>query len=300
MPAAGLNKAGPVLFCRPPLFSGPQLGTPPDALQLLTGSHSKFTEQKDMGVFLEVLPAWKCYLELGDLMPALSSLYVSFLSCRIFLPASTLVCACSQGDRQSPGERISLQNFSLQRAEIPSINHGEGSEEWLRLPHQPTAHFSRRGRGNFCQDEIGEFFPKWPCSSITCVSRTEGRHGPLCRVTLSPQSPQWPMNHFAEDRQRWGAGGGENSRSQRGGVGDGGGVRSGPQHLVRGSSGTGPSGLGQEGCRRDLCLIGPMKIHWNSCVRPVLATITRINSFNPHKTLKGTYCWSDNMIYCPN
>lgn len=267
MPAAGLYKAGPVLFCRPPLFSGPQLGTSPDALQLLTCSPSKFTEQKDAGVFLEVLPAWKCYLELGDLMPALSSLHASFLSCRIFLPASTLFCACSQGGRQNPRERISLQNFSLQRAEIPSINPGEGSEEWLQLPHQPAAHFSRRGRGNFCQGEIREFFPKWPCSSITCGARTEGRHGPLCRVTLSPQSPQWPMNHFAEDR------GGEREEVKtadpRGeGWGEGGGVRSGPQHLVRGSSGTGPSGLGQEGCRCDLYLIGPMKIHWDSCVRP--------------------------------
>lgn len=107
----------------------------------------------------------------GVLWPhaSLPSLNGSLFVCRRFLTLH----AFSQGGKQSPGNRLSLQNFFFQRAEVPSINPSDGFEEWSQLPHQPAVHFSRKGRGNLCQGEIRECFLKWPHSSITCVARTE-------------------------------------------------------------------------------------------------------------------------------
>nr|XP_044609325.1 uncharacterized protein LOC123279061 [Equus asinus] len=59
---------------------------------------------------------------------------------------SSLCCPASLRGAGESRERISLR-----RAGIPSIDPGEGSQEWSRLLCLPAAHFSRRGRGNLCQ-----------------------------------------------------------------------------------------------------------------------------------------------------
>lgn len=129
---------------------------------------------------------------------------------------------CCPASLQGAGE--SRERISLRRAGIPSIDPGEGSQEWSRLLCLPAAHFSRRGRGNLCQGEMRERFPKWPCSSITCVVRT-GEHPPTagsCGPRAGQRSLRRALSGPGITELGTGShgvvGGGESSRSHRGGL----------------------------------------------------------------------------------
>lgn len=136
-----------------------------------------------------------------------SSLNSSLLTCRRFPPPSS-VWASLQGGRQSPWERLPLQNFFLQRAEIPSVNPGEGSGEWPWPPHGPAAHLSRRGRWKLCQAERSRQLPRQPRLSVACEART-GHHAPwVPRPWAGQRPPQSLSGHesFTWDRQTWESG----------------------------------------------------------------------------------------------
>lgn len=109
---------------------------------LLSHKLFTFTQKIHSMEHMEYQPGLLTWSSVTSCQPPLSEW---FFLCRSFLTLHSF----SQAGRQSPGDRLSLQNFLLQRAEDPSINPGDGSEEWSRLPHRPI--FQEKEEGNFAK-----------------------------------------------------------------------------------------------------------------------------------------------------